>query len=1214
MFRRFFGFFIHPLTLAIVGLLAASLIIWFVGPLIGIGKYHPLESEIVRWVLIGVMVLAWIVKRIWTWFKARRANAQLIDGLVKQSAETAPAGPSATQEEVAALTQRFEEAVAVLKKVRLSAAGKKPGLADMVSLSGRQFLYQLPWYIFIGAPGSGKTTALINSGLQFPLAEKFGTASIKGVGGTRNCDWWFTDEAVLLDTAGRYTTQESDREVDSAAWQGFLQLLKKSRPRRPINGVMLTVSVSDLLQQSPQERETHAAAVRARLQELHEHLQIRFPIYVLVTKSDLLAGFMEFFGELGKDDRAQVWGTTFAYTEDRKAVPLGGFGQEFDLLENRLLDRVLDRMQAERDPTRRAQIFAFPQQFATIKPLLTEFLERVFAASKYEEAPLIRGVYLTSGTQEGSPIDRVMGTLARAFGMERKLLPPQASSGRSYFITSLLHNVVFPEQGVAGINLRWERKRTLLQWGVYAAAAALLIGSSAAWLVSYSRNKAYIAEVDARLPEIRKQLESLPVTNNTDVASLMPALDAVRQIAVTPEIANGAPLSMGFGMFQGDKLSAAAEQAYRRLLEDVMLPRVSLRVEEQLRGANANNLEFAYESLKAYLMLNDPARFDAAALKAWITFDWERSLPRDTTLEQRTALEAHLAALFERGAVASPVPKDENLIASVRNLLSQYALAARVYSRLKRQGVGSEIPEFTVVKAAGPSAPLVFTRLSGQPLTKGVPGLFSFDGYHKAFKREADKVANALADEEGWVLGIKEPGVGGKLAEAGVGGAAGRLTDASGRERLTEDVRRLYLIDYAKTWDDFLNDVKLLRPSGMQQTLDVARILAAVDSPLPQFLRAASRETTLVKPEGGEKELADKVKDKLELEARNRLGNIFGSDITAKGTTLPKEPIEYIVDKRFESLRRYVTSSGQGQPAPIDGAINLVSELHIMLNAADTASKSKTTPPASDVPNKVKAQAPSMPEPLRSVLQQLSDASTRVTNSAIGQNIDEAIRAQVGEPCRQLIAGRYPLVRSATRDATQDDFATIFAPGGKVDDFFQRNLAQLVDTSARPWTFRRINDASVGGSGSLVQFQRAQVIRDVFFRAGGRTPGLKLEFKPIEMDAALTQFILDVDGQLVKYSHGPQVPQSVIWPGPRGSSQVRVQVQPAGPTGVSGMTTEGPWALFRMFDKVNIDSTAQPERFIATFTVDGRRAQFEVLANSVQNPFRLRELDQFQCP
>ena len=122
------------------------------------------------------------------------------------------------------------------------------------------------------------------------------------------------------------------------------------------------------------------------------------------------------------------------------------------------------------------------------------------------------------------------------------------------------------------------------------------------------------------------------------------------------------------------------------------------------------------------------------------------------------------------------------------------------------------------------------------------------------------------------------------------------------------------------------------------------------------------------------------------------------------------------------------------------------------------------------------------------------------------------------------------------------------------------------------------------------------------------------QFFQIVLLRILTQFILDVDGQLVKYSHGPQVPQSVTWPGPRGSSLVRVQIQPAGPSGVSGMTTEGPWALFRMFDKVNIDPTAQPERFIVTFSVDGRKARFEVLANSVQNPFRLRELDQFQCP
>lgn len=1177
--------------------LAIAAIIWFVGPLVAIGSWRPFESATVRLILIGVVLLLWIIRRTWVWWRARQTNAQLVRGLVKS--EETPAGPTASEEEVAALSKRFEDAINVLKTVRPSSAGKKRSLVDLISLSGRQYLYQLPWYIFIGAPGSGKTTALINSGLQFPLAEKLGTASVRGVAGTRNCDWWFTDEAVLLDTAGRYTTQESDRAVDSAAWQGFLQLLRKSRPRRPINGVMVTVSVADLLQQSSQEREVHAAAIRKRLQELHEQFQIRFPIYVLVTKTDLLAGFMEFYGDAGKEERAQVWGMTFPYTENTAESPLPRFGSEYELLEQRVLDRLLDRMQTERDPAKRAQIFAFPQQLGTIKPLLGEFLEHVFTASKYEETPLLRGIYFTSGTQEGSPIDRVMGQLSRAFGMERKVLPPQASSGRSYFLNRLLHEVVFQEKNLAGTNLRWERRRALIKWSVYVATTLFAIGASIAWVMSYSRNNTYVAAVDQKIPVVKKLAESVPEPSTTDIATLLPTLHALRDISTTPVTANGVPTSMGFGLYQGRKLDAAADQSYRRMLQDTLLPRISLRIEEQLRTVNPNNLEFAYEALKAYLMLHDSNHFDADAVKAWVSLDWDHSLPRDVTVEQREELMAHLSTLLERGALNSPMPADENLVQSVRTMLEQYSLANRVYSRLKRVGVGRDVPEFSLTRAAGPGAALVFTRRSGEPLTKGIPGMYTYDGYYKAFRKESEKVANQLADEEGWVLGLKTDGT------------LGRLKDPDSRTRLIEEVRRLYLADYAKIWLEYLKDITLIRASTLQQSIEQARILAAPDNPLQPFLRAASRETTLVRPEK-DKNVLDKTVDNVK-SARDNLGDLLGTD-QAPAPTTAKEPIEYMVDRQFEGLRRFVTPSSPGQPAPIDGALGLINELQAMLNASDTAIKAHAAPPPSDVPNKLKSQAPSMPDPVSGMLQSLSETSARQANSAIAENTSTAITAQVGEFCRQAIDGRYPLVRSSSRDITQDDFATLFGPGGKIDDFFQKNLAQLVDTSTKPWTYRKINDVPLGNSGSLIEFQRAATIRDVFFRSGGRTPGLKLDFKPLEMDAAITQFILDVDGQLVKYAHGPQVPQTVQWPGPKGSTQVRVQIQPPGNTGVSGTTTEGAWAMFRMFDKAQIEPTAQPERFRVTFNVDGRRATFEVVASSVQNPFRLRELEQFRCP
>src|SRR6185369_4072284 len=166
-----------------------------------------------------------------------------------QADDELPPQPAPGQQEVEVLGERFARAVGMLKRRKV--AGRKPWLS---ALSGRPYVYQLPWYVIIGAPGAGKTTALANSGLEFPLASRLGKKVIRGVGGTRNCDWWFASDAVLLDTAGRYTTQDSHQAADRAAWLGFLKLLVRYRPGQPINGVLLTVSVSDLLNADARQR------------------------------------------------------------------------------------------------------------------------------------------------------------------------------------------------------------------------------------------------------------------------------------------------------------------------------------------------------------------------------------------------------------------------------------------------------------------------------------------------------------------------------------------------------------------------------------------------------------------------------------------------------------------------------------------------------------------------------------------------------------------------------------------------------------------------------------------------------------------------------------------------------------------------------------------------------------------------------------------------
>ncbi|MDQ2926791.1 MAG: type VI secretion system membrane subunit TssM [Pseudomonadota bacterium] len=1194
MIKTLFGLVFNRWVLLAVLLLALSFVIWVVGPIFGLtgpagtSTWRPLESESARWVAIAAIVALFALIIAWRAWRARRGNSAVVKQLLASPASEKGEADSA---DMAAVRQRFEKALLTLRRARFGAGGGT--LAGWKAKLNGRYLYELPWYLIIGAPGSGKTTALRHSGLKFPLASAGSEDAIRGVGGTRNCDWWFTDQAVLIDTAGRFTTQDSDRENDRATWSGFLAMLKRSRPRQPVNGVLVTVSVSDLLTRSLAERREYAATVRQRLLELHEGLGIRFPIYLLVTKSDLLAGFTDYFATIDKEQRATPWGATFPIKEG-PAQNLQRFGQEFDLLVQRLENGLIDRLQSERDPQKRTRIYGFAGQFAGLRGVLQEFLEVTFSSSPYEADALLRGVYFVSGTQEGTPIDRVLGSIARSYRLERAIIAPNQASGRSYFLSRLLGEVVFAESGLANTDLKWERRRSGLVIAAYAAVGAITVGALAAWAVSYANNRRYIDEVSQRVSQVRQLVQTTPNRASPDLLPILPALKATRELAGT---GNEVPRKRGFGLNQEPKLDSAARASYQRMLVDAMLPRIGLRVEEQLRQASTAS-ETQYEALKAYLMLHDVQHFDPDALRIYLENDWDVQFGRSLSTEDRERLDGHLTALLAGGAAVSPLAEDQALVDFHRSRLSAVTLPQRIYDRMRQRGLGKDFPEFTVVRAAGNDAALAFVRLSGAPLTKGVPGLFTYDGYHKGFQGAVKDVAQQLADEQGWVLGVKEP-------------PKDAATTIRGGEPLLDEVRRIYLNEYASRWDAFIADVRLVPTTSLAQLIQTARLLSSADSPLPRLMTGMSHQTTLLSADS---------KNVIEKTADRATGVVKGVRDSIASRLTPQQtqagpPIESIVDDRFAGLRRYVSAPEGGGKPPIDDTMALIAEVQVMLNAADEAIKGGGAPQPSPVPVKVKTEAQRLPEPARSMMDALGDSSARISQVMVRQNLSNEVRSQVGEFCQQAIAGRYPVDRNSARDATPADFAMLFGPGGKIDQLVQTRLAPYIDTTKRPWKFRPVEGAPLGtDSGTLVQFQRAQAIRETFF-PGVNVPTFRLQIKPVDMDASLKQFILDVDGQIVRYDHGPQIPTPVVWPGPRGTMQVRVEVNPPGSGTTFGSVFEGPWALLRLFDRVTIDPIANSqERFRATFDVDGRKAIFDITASSVRNPFRLPELHEFQCP
>jgi type VI secretion system protein ImpL len=613
---------------------AFSLAVWFAGDTV-----RALEGPFERFALIVAVGVAWLAAELWRARRTLRENEALLEGLAGGIADQDSAERAA--HEIALLRKRFEEALATLRRARWRCPDGE-----------RRTVTELPWYMFIGAPGSGKTTALLNAGLRFPLGDPLAGHTFQGVGGTRNCDWWFTDEAVLLDTAGRYTTQESDRDADAAAWLGFLDLLKRHRPRQPLNGVIVTLSVADLVHWNAEELARYAAHVRERLAELYDRLGTRLPVYLMVTKCDLLAGFNEYFAEFDAEMRAQVWGMTFELTQ--KSGGDGGlFAERFEAevgrLEGRLYAMLPARLQEERDLQRRAAVYRFPQQFRVTRPLVASFLEAAFG-NGWSEAPLVRGVYFTSGTQEGSPIDRVLGTLARTFNLERKVQPPSLGSGKSFFLKRLLREVIFGEAGVAGVDMRQDRIRQRARIAAYAVLALLTLGLGTAWTASYFANRGLIAETAARTALAREAVTGLRALRTGDEARLLAALGRLRDVSDMKD-----SWLLRVGLYQGDKLGAQATRAYRGALRETLVPHFALSLEESLR-ANPRR-----ETLEAYVALHgggDTPVIEQGALSLW-------------PIPDRRALLDHLRAGLAERPLALPRARDDALIEGARRKLGR---------------------------------------------------------------------------------------------------------------------------------------------------------------------------------------------------------------------------------------------------------------------------------------------------------------------------------------------------------------------------------------------------------------------------------------------------------------------------------------------------------------------------------------------------------------
>ncbi|MFD1951496.1 type VI secretion system membrane subunit TssM [Sphingomonas arantia] len=1111
----------------------AAIILMLLGTL-GLPTLFPaLRATWFRMLLIALVALGLVGAACWRWWSGRRASDRLVAGLTEQSAADA---------ETVLLEERMRDAVAQLK----SQAG-----------AGRDYLYKRPWYVIIGPPGAGKTTALANSGMRFPLSD----GAVRGVGGTRDLDFWFADEAVLVDTAGRYTSQDSDGVADAAGWDRVLRLLRRARPLEPINGVIVALGVDELMNADRARLDIHINAIRRRLAELVRVLQVSVPVYLLLPKADLLAGFTEYFADLNAEGRRAVLGATLDPNES-SAAPAVVIA--FDDVVDVLWTRSAKRLEEEPGQHERGMILGFPAQFASLRQRLFYLVDGAFRGDD-GTMPMLRGFYFASGTQKGTPFDRMLGTLASVYDAPHP--PARSGQGRAYFLNRMLTEVMIPEGGKVRPMALVRRRRRYATIGVLTAVAMASVAMAGLWINAFADNTSLQAALDVGAREVSEEARRAGIdlaevrATDPDLEQALHVLNRLRNLpyGFAHQASGKPPWSMRLGLFQSGHASTA-RLAYLEALQRILLPRLLLEAEGAMREQQDPGQ--LYAPLKAYLMLGGVGPLDRNAVRAWALDDWRmRSLGGADRADARAQLADHLDAMLadpDLGRVWANrrAPLDGDLIASTRASLQSLSLADHVYAVLRQRASAMGQPDWR--------ADLVLTsgdrrafRNGDAVLAATIPWFFTQSGYTRGYRAGVRDVRAEL-DRDLWVLG----------------------PDAANRSiqdqlpQIRNVIATRYARDYIAAWDALL---ALPRPADYFQDPAALGAITRTPSPLKVLLLDAGRNTALSSDDGSP--APGHVDAGREIQEHFRpISDFVGRDA---GTDAP-------VDALVKAVRQAAVANAAARvPGSASSGGAVQGQLATALGELSTAGV--VAPPQ-----------------LKAFVDQATrsgaGAAARSGRASLGQEYS----VNVLPACVQSSEGRYPFASNAAADVSSVDLQRVFGVNGQLDIFTRDRLRPLLDTGRQAWRWNAEDPVASGFSASSArQLQKAAAIRDLV--AGG----LALNVGVDTLGPDVTAVELSAGGTSYRFDDANRMPRPLLW---------NLAVLPsahiaifAGTRELQRLEARGPFALFRLLDKARIEN-AGPSRIVVRFGNGASSADLTFDLPSESNPFRRSGPFSFRCP
>lgn len=1140
--------------------------IWWAGPWLEIRGTKPLESLMARGMASALFVLlslsAW---GIWQWRKLQGFKSQ------RKREEQLKLDPITAYEE-----RQEVELNDVMKEMKQS-------------LNTRNYLYSLPWYLVLGLENAGKTSLINRSGQNFALSSVMRASGQKSEN-PYSFDWWIGDESVLIDPDGELLTQgnrnqDNDGELERRLWLNFVNWLEKTRSRRPLNGIVLALDISHLATSTASERKAYANLLRARIRELMETLATRLPVYITLTKLDLLYGFEPFFKHYSKSQRDEVLGFTFSLESvDNLDHWLEEFSKDYGQFVSKINELFPHAVAEPLEQEERDAIYSFTRQMSGLQDILKDFFQDALSSDQFSTSALVRGAYFTSVYQQGVPSNAFGDSASRRYGLSHAVNKAQnAKNSTVYFTQQLFSNIIYPEAGLASDNFRVAKhKRRLmgLSFTACMVATVLLVGT---WHRYYLTN---VNQSDAVLAKVNEYKAQYP--SNLSLASqkdILEPLNKIRQATLEFGFFREKPRYISdFGLYQGHTIGPMVESTYLNLLENRFLPLLMADVVVALK--QADNEEEKLAVLRVYRMMVDKSgRYKDYVLdyfgKYWQSAFAGQKQVQGELLEHLDYAMRHtdLAGAREQGdAFAERVMKPyDRTIASVQAELSTMPNDQRVYRNLKLNAQTVLGPSISIRNLVGPIFDIVFEeRVANSSLY--IPQMLTKEGFENYFMPRSESVSE-LALIDGWVLGQSK---------------TAQFSEAD-KQVLREKIRNLYVADYVNTWRAALNDIDMKYFGDINDAVMVLENLTGNVEPLQRLLRTLDNNTQVI------------------------AGLDPDSDAGEELLKSAKYRVASSIQSPFAELNLMLKPVGD-QPAYINEVLASVDELKTYLKAiqespdvgmaALDATKARVKLVSADPIYTLKRISSGLPRPLDSMVAKLADESWYVVKQEAIRHLEVRWYEDVYKPYYTKLASRYPFKTDSTKDVALEDFESFFAPKGTLDSFYTNQLKVFIEENIAVDEYDTAQ--SIIRPEVLAQIEQAQRIRQAFFNRKGILD-VNFSVEPLQLSGNKRRSVLNVDGQYLTYSHGPREGVELIWPNTlRDSAVSKVTLVPTKSNlSPRSINLKGPWAFFRLLEKGNVMSASKTS-VDYRFVVDGGDMIYRINAESDANPFTERLFKSFK--